>query len=95
MKYLPMSILEYRFDELGNTKSIVVQFSSHSQREFFNGNVELTQEYVKTVNPNFDLDRMNKAQCDIAARRKLKAWIDVKPPEQLPEDDGEEAPPVE
>lgn len=79
MKYIPMTILEYRFDENGKTKAIVVQINTYVGDERINAGVVLTREYMEEVNPNMDMDRMNKEQCDMFARRRLREWIAVEP----------------
>lgn len=80
MKYLPMSILEYRFDENGVTTSVVVQFSRYDGGQTFNVTVELTQDFIHSINPNVDMEKMNKVTADAFARRKIKEWVDVDPP---------------
>lgn len=80
MNYIPMSVLEYRFDDMGNTIAIIVSFNVYDNENSFNSNVKLTEENVNRLNPALELDKMNKNQCDTIARRILKEWVDVKRP---------------
>lgn len=85
MNYVPMNILEYRFDDKGGTEQIIVAFQSYQGNEQFSSRVSLTDEYVKSINENVELDRMNKAQIEQFARVKLRDWILTNRPEEEPE----------
>jgi len=84
MNFIPMSILEYNFDEAGITERIVVAFQNYQGNERFNARVSLTQEYVQSVNENIELDTMNKEQIENYGRRKLTAWLSEPRPEEPP-----------
>ena len=88
-----MSILEYNFDDAGVTERIVVAFQNYQGSEQFNSRVSLDQEYVQSINDKLTLDRMNKAQIENFARRKLRDWILTERPEEPTEESVEE--PVE
>lgn len=81
MEYIPMGMLEYRFDDKGNATSVVVQLNVYDQssRDTFNATIELTEKFVKSINPDVDLDKLTKDQADIFARRKINDWVNVKP----------------
>lgn len=85
MTFIPMNILEYRFSDDGITEQIIVAFQSYQGNEQFNSRVSLTDEYVKSINENVELDRMNKAQIEQFARVKLRDWILTNRPEEEPE----------
>ena len=93
MNFIPMSILEYNFDDAGVTEQIVVAFQHYQGNEQFNARVSLTQEYVEGINDKVTLDRMNKAQIESFARVKLRDWILTDRPEE--EAPAEEETPVE
>ena len=84
MNYIPMQVLEYRFSDDGVTEQIVVAFQHYQGNEQFNARVSLTQEYVEGINDKLTLDRMNKAQIESFARRKLRDWILTERPEETP-----------
>lgn len=90
MKYIPMRILEYRLDENGVIQTIVVAHEQREGQQSFNGRILLDEEYVKSINPNVELDRMNQAQVENFARRKLIAWINTPRPEETEEENEEE-----
>ena len=89
MKFIPMQILEYRFNEEGITEQIAVAFQLYQGSEQVNVRVDLDQEYVTSVNPNWALDSMNKDAIENLARRKVRDWILVERPEE-PEEPVEE-----
>ena len=90
MQFIPMSALEYRFDDEGITEQIILAFQHYQGNEQFNARVSLTQEYVTSINENVELDRMNKAQIENFARRKLRDWILTDRPEEPTEEPVEE-----
>ena len=90
MSYIPMQILEYRFNDEGITEQIIIAFQHYQGNEQFNARVSLTQEYVKSINENVDLDRMNKSQIEQYARLKLRDWILESRPEPTEEPEVEE-----
>ena len=70
-----MQVLEYRFSEAGVTEQIIIAFQHYQGNEQFNARVSLTDEYIKGINENLELDRLNKAQIEQFARVKLRDWI--------------------
>ena len=90
MNYIPMNILEYRFDEQGVTQTIVVAFQHYQGEEQISVRVSLDQEYVTSVNPNWALDTMNKDAIENLARRKVRDWILVERPVEPEEPEVEE-----
>lgn len=87
MEFIPMNILEYKFDEDGITTQITVAFQKYQGSEQFSSRITLTQEYVQSINEKMELDRMNKAQIERFARVKLRDWILV---ERKAEDEATE-----
>lgn len=87
LEYIPMSILEYRFDDDGKTEQIHVAFQLYDGSNQFNSRVVLTEEYVQSVNENIELDRMNKEQCENYARRYLHDWLRVTQEEVVEEEE--------
>lgn len=90
MSFIPMQILEYRFNDEGITQQIIIAFQHYQGNEQFNARVSLTQEYVSSINENLVLDSMNKEQIENFARRKLRDWISTPRPEPTEEPDVEE-----
>lgn len=84
MNYIPMSVLEYRFNDEGITEKIIIALQHYQGNEQINARVSLTQEYVQSVNERLELDTMNKEQIENHARRKLTAWISEPIPEETP-----------
>lgn len=84
MIYIPMNILEYRFDEEGNTKQIVVGFQTYTSHDNLNARINLTIEDIKSVNEAWDFDNLTQDRCEAVARRKLQAWVRI----QKPVEDG-------
>ena len=82
MRYIPMNILEYRFDEQGVTQMIVVAFQYYQGGEQLSARVSLDQEYVASINDGLVLDSMNKEQIESFARRKIRDWVMTKRPEE-------------
>lgn len=80
MNYIPMNILEYRFDEQGVTQMIVVAFQHYLGDEQLSARVSLDQEYVTSQNPKLALDSMTKEQIETFARRKIRDWITMARP---------------
>lgn len=85
MSFMPMQILEYRFNDEGITEQIIIAFQHYQGNEQFNARVSLNQEYVTSQNPNLELDSMNKEQIENYARRKLRDWISTPRPEPTEE----------
>ena len=90
MSFIPMQILEYRFNDEGLTQQIIIAFQHYQGNEQFNARVSLNQEYVTSQNPNLELDSMNKEQIENYARRKLRDWISTPRPEPTEEPEVEE-----
>lgn len=89
MNYIPMSVLEYRFNEDGITQQIIVAFQSYQGNEQFSSRISLSQEFVTSINDKLELDRMNKAQIEHFARIKLRNWVLTARPEEETEKEVE------
>ena len=81
MNFVPMQILEYRFNDEGITEQIIIALQHYQGNEQFNARVSLDQEYVQSINDKLTLDRMNKSQIEQFARAKLRDWILTPRPE--------------
>ena len=90
MNFIPMQILEYRFNDEGITQQIIIAFQHYQGNEQFNARVSLTEVFVKEQNPNLTLDSLTKEQVETFARRKLREWIMTPRPEPIEEPEVEE-----
>ena len=77
MKHIPMSIIEYRFDEEGETTQIVVGFQTYRGADNFNARLNLTLEDIQGVNEAWNFTNITQERAEIVARRKLRAWVMV------------------
>jgi len=77
MKHIPMSIIEYRFDEEGETTQIVVGFQTYRGADNFNARLNLTIEDIQGVNEAWSFTNLTQERAEIVARRKLRAWVMV------------------
>ena len=75
MSFVPMQILEYRFNDEGITEQIIIAFQHYRGNEQINVRIALDQEYVDSQNPDLKLDSMNKDTIENFARRKIRDWI--------------------
>ena len=82
MNFVPMSILEYRFDDAGITQNILVELSTYVGNENFNVRVALDQDYLESHNPDLVLDTLNKEHIEHFARLKARDWVLVTRPEE-------------
>ena len=90
MSYIPMIILEYKFNDQGFTEQIIIAFQHYQGNEQFNARISLTDEYIKKQNPNLTLDSLSKEQIEAHGRRKLRDWITEPRPEPTEEPEVEE-----
>lgn len=90
MNYIPMSVLEYRFNDDGITQKIIVAFQSYQGNEQFNARISLSQEFVQSINDKLELERMNKSQIERFARIKLRDWVLTTKPETEAEETEKE-----
>ena len=77
MKHIPMNIIEYRFDEEGETTQIVVGFQTYRGSDNFNARLNLTIEDIQEVNEAWTFKNITQERAEIVARRKLRAWVMV------------------
>lgn len=82
MSFVPMQILEYRFNEEGLTQQIIIAFQHYQGNEQINVRIALDQAYVDSQNPALKLDSMNKDTIENFARRKIRDWILTARPEE-------------
>lgn len=90
LNYIPMVVLEHRFNDEGVTQQIIIAFQHYQGNEQFNARISLTEEYVKSIDSNLELDRLNKSQIEQYARLRLKDWILGSRPEPTEEPEMEE-----
>lgn len=89
MTYIPMSIIEYRFDEEGNTTQVVVGFQTYSGRDNLNARLNLTLGDIQEVNSNWNFSNLTQERAEVVARRKLQAWVRVEKPADEPVEEPE------
>lgn len=89
MIYIPMNILEYRFDDQGNTTQIIVGFQAYGGTDNLNARLNITIEDIKSINPNWDFHNLIKDRAEVVARRKLRDWVMTEKTEE-PEETQEE-----
>ena len=80
MTFIPMQILEYRFNDEGITERIIVAFQHYDGEEQISARVALDQEYLTSQNPALKLDALNKDTIENFARRKVRDWIMIARP---------------
>lgn len=87
MKHIPMSIIEYRFDEEGETTQIVVGFQTYRGADNFNARLNLKIEDIQEVNEAWTFANLTQDRAELVARRKLRDWVMLERPEE-PEPEG-------
>ena len=78
MKYIPMSIIQHKFDEQGNTVEIQVSYAIYEGAENFSARVVLSNDYLQTIEENLKIENLNQDQIDMYARRYLHEWLETK-----------------
>lgn len=88
MKHIPVNIVEYRFDEEGETTQIVVGFQTYRGADNFNARLNLKIEDIQEVNEAWNFTNLTQERAEVVARRKLRAWVMVE--REVEEEDTEE-----
>ena len=91
MKYVPMNIIEYRFDEEGNTEQVVVGFQTYSGPDSFSARLNISIDDIKASNPAWTFANLTQDRAELVARRKLRDWVMLERPEE-PEEPETEGP---
>lgn len=86
MTYIPMNIIEYRFNEAGETEQVVVGFQTYSGRDNLNARLNLTIDDIKAINKAWDFQNLNQQRAELVARRKLRDWVMTEKEEPAPEE---------
>ena len=77
MKYIPMSIIQHKFDEQGNTVEIQVSYAIYEGVENFSARVVLSNDYLQTIDENLKIENLSQDQIDTYARRYLSEWLET------------------
>ena len=88
MKHIPVNIVEYRFDEEGETTQIVVGFQTYRGADNFNARLNLKIEDIQEVSEAWNFTNLTQKRAEVVARRKLRAWVQVE--KENEEEDEEE-----
>jgi len=75
MRYIPMSVIQHKFDEQGNTIEIQVSYAIYEGVENFSARVVLSNDYLQTIDVNLKIENLNQDQIDMYARRYLVEWL--------------------
>ena len=83
MKYIPMSVIQHKFDEQGNTIEMQVSYAIYEGVENFSARVVLSDDYLQTIGENLKIENLNQDQIDMYARRYLREWLETEKPISL------------
>lgn len=75
MRYIPMSVIQHRFDEQGNTIEIQVSYAIYEGTENFSARVVLSNDYLQAIGENLKIENLSQEQIDMYARRYLTEWL--------------------
>lgn len=75
MRYIPMSVIQHRFDEQGNTIEIQVSYAIYEGTENFSARVVLSNDYLQTIDGTLKIENLSQSQIDMYARRYLTEWL--------------------
>lgn len=75
MRYIPMSVIQHRFDEQGNTIEIQVSYAIYEGTENFSARVVLSNNYLQTIDGTLKIENLSQEQIDSYARRYLTEWL--------------------
>ena len=78
MRYIPMSVIQHRFDEQGNTIEIQVSYAIYEGTENFSARVLLSNDYLQTIDGTLKIENLSQSQIDMYARRYLTEWLKKK-----------------
>lgn len=83
MRYIPMSIIQHKFDEQGNTIEIQVSYAIYEGVETFSARVVLSNDYLQTIDENLKIENLSQSEIDTYARRYLSEWLGTEKPTLL------------
>lgn len=75
MRYIPMSIIQHKFDEQGNTVEIQVSYAIYEGVENFSARVVLSNGYLQKIDESLKIENLSQDQIDMYARRYLHEWL--------------------
>ena len=75
MRYIPMSVIQHRFDEQGNTIEIQVSYAIYEGTENFSARVVVSNDYLQTIDESLKIENLSQSQIDMYARRYLTEWL--------------------
>ena len=75
MRYIPMSVIQHKFDEQGNTIEIQVSYAIYEGTENFSARVVITNDYLQNIDENLKVENLSQDQIDMYARRYLHEWL--------------------
>lgn len=77
MRYIPMSIIQHKFDDQGNTIEIQVSYAIYEGAENFSARVVLSNDYLQSIDENLKIENLSQDQIDTYARRYLREWLET------------------
>ena len=77
MRYIPMSIIQHKFDELGNIIEIQVSYAIYEGVENFSARIVLSNDYLQDIDENLKIENLSQGQIDTYARRYLYEWLET------------------
>ena len=83
MRYIPMSVIQHKFDEQGNTIEIQVSYAIYEGTENFSARVSLSNDYLRAIGENLKVENLSQEQIDTYARRYLVEWLETSKPISL------------
>ena len=83
MRYIPMNVIQHKFDEQGNTIEIQVSYAIYEGAENFSARVVLSNDYLQAIGENLKVENLTQDQIDMYARRYLVEWLETEKPSSL------------
>ena len=83
MRYIPMSVIQHKFDEQGNTIEIQVSYAIYEGEENFSARISLSNDYLQTIGENLKIENLSQDQIDMYARHYLVEWLETEKPASL------------
>ena len=83
MRYIPMSVIQHKFDEQGNTIEIQVSYAIYEGEENFSTRISLSNDYLQAIGENLKIENLSQEQIDMYARRYLVEWLETEKPPSL------------
>ena len=83
MRYIPMSVIQHKFDEQGNTIEIQVSYAIYEGEENFSARISLSNDYLQAIGEGQKIENLSQEQIDMYARRYLVEWLETERPTSL------------